>query len=612
MSQTPESDQPASHATPLIADPDEAPFAAPPESGAPDERTPSPAAESAPATADGTAEHDDPNAVFYFLGAFAVVVLGFILRAALAAHTGLSDEEALVYAASRHLNPGYFEQAPLPAYLAALARLLFGDTPFALRFFGLLASSATALTLYLVCTSFYQSRRAGFYAATLFSCAPVVFLQGASAIGEPVLGFFWLVSALAVLYAARQDTPLPLLPVGLLVGLGFLSQWTMLLFWPLALLYLLFNNHRMLRSGWLLWGLILSVLLLSPLLFWHAEHRFAAFATLFSGLSGDAAQASRLTELLQTQLLGLSPFLLFGLLGAGFWCFVHPSKDEERLLFWFSLPFLAFLIAHAMITQTPCGAPDFWVGTLPLFPPLASLVAKRSSRAASPWLSAVLLGPFALWWRPSTRRLLFGWLLVPALLLDGLLILHLESDVLANALPETRAPQKADFTEALFGFGELRKILNDEQQSGRKTDFVAATQPALCAQLTFILRDTPLNVYCLDPARDLFDDFPATQAPSGKSGLIVSDSLNEQDPNERLECEGHLTLWRELPVFRGEHEARRFKLWVCTHYIGPRRAGSPIKATPVKAEPAAAQTAPVAPTPTPGAPSPEVPKGLEL
>ena len=487
---------------------------------------------------------------------------------------------------------GYFDQAPLPAYLAALARPFVGEGALALRLFGLLAGSAAALTLYLVGASVYQSRRAGFYAATLFTFAPIVFLPGTDAPGWPLLGLFWLLSALLLQHAARQDSLFELPLLGLLAGLGLLSGWAMILFWPLALLYLLLNNRHLLRSGWLLWGLLLSFLAVAPLLVWHAGHRFAAFSAVFGGQNGDAIGFPRLFDLTGAEVLALSPFLLLGLLGAGLWCFLHPAKDEERLVFWFTLPYLAFLLLRALSTPTFSGMPGFWVGTLLLFPPLAAAVAGRSNQAAPPWLAALLLGPLALWWRPRTRRLLFGWLLVPALVLDGLFVLHMESDVLAKALPESEGPGGGDFTNTLFGFEELAQTLSGEPQNGRKVDFVAATEPALCAQLLFALRNASIPVYCLSPGRDLFDDFPPPLAPTGGSGLVVSDSQNEQDPNQQLDCEGRLPLWRELPVLRGEREVRRFKLWACTRYIGPRHAGSTVKPPLAKTEPRETPLAP--------------------
>ena len=69
-----------------------------------------------------------------------LVVALVLLRALMAADLPLSADEAYYWLWSRHPAAGYFDHPPMIAWLIRAGTLLFGDTPFGVRFAGVVLS----------------------------------------------------------------------------------------------------------------------------------------------------------------------------------------------------------------------------------------------------------------------------------------------------------------------------------------------------------------------------------------------------------------------------------------------------------------------------------------
>ena len=67
-------------------------------------------------------------------------LLLLVVRAVFAALLPLSADEAYYWLWSKHLAAGYFDHPPAIAWLIRAGTALFGDTPFGVRFAGVLLS----------------------------------------------------------------------------------------------------------------------------------------------------------------------------------------------------------------------------------------------------------------------------------------------------------------------------------------------------------------------------------------------------------------------------------------------------------------------------------------
>ena len=70
----------------------------------------------------------------------------------------LVPDEAYYWLWSKHLAASYRDKGPLVAWIIALSTKLFGDTPFGVRFFAVLFSSATSWLLFIIARRLYDDR----------------------------------------------------------------------------------------------------------------------------------------------------------------------------------------------------------------------------------------------------------------------------------------------------------------------------------------------------------------------------------------------------------------------------------------------------------------------
>src|SRR3569623_1440485 len=70
----------------------------------------------------------------------ALVALLLVSRAVMTAMLPLSADEAYYWLWSKHLAAGYYDHPPAIAWLIRAGTALFGDTPFGVRFAGVLLS----------------------------------------------------------------------------------------------------------------------------------------------------------------------------------------------------------------------------------------------------------------------------------------------------------------------------------------------------------------------------------------------------------------------------------------------------------------------------------------
>jgi 4-amino-4-deoxy-L-arabinose transferase-like glycosyltransferase len=105
---------------------------------------------------------------------------------------------------------------------------------------------------------------------------------------------------------------------GALIGLGFLSKYTMVLIYPCLLLYLIFSRKD---RGWLLRpgpyiGALISFVLASPVLIWNIRNGFVTFKHTMGQVQAGAAAWSILPtlEFIASQAALLTPLIFAGLL----------------------------------------------------------------------------------------------------------------------------------------------------------------------------------------------------------------------------------------------------------------------------------------------------------
>ena len=218
----------------------------------------------------------------YTAVALVVILISGLFRAVFIRAYDVSTDEAWFWLWSTRLDWSYMDHPPLVAYVVWAIRQVFGEAAWAWRATAIILSCMAAWLLF--CTSrLLFSARAGMWTAAAFACSPLYALLGLVLLPESLL-VFW--TAVAVYLAAKllRTGELRLFyPLGLVFGLGMLSNLTALLIPTGVVLFGAASpRHRYwFKRGAPYAGTLLGLLTMAPMLYWNWQHDWAAGRYLF-------------------------------------------------------------------------------------------------------------------------------------------------------------------------------------------------------------------------------------------------------------------------------------------------------------------------------------------
>ena len=206
-----------------------------------------------------------------------------------ATNYGLQRDAYLYLAQSRHLDWGFFSTPPLLAFVTRIHTFIWGDSVLAVR---LLPALAGTVSLFLV-GWLIRKLKGGTWAQIIglsaFFLSPA-YLRTSALIQPTVFNhLFWLLSAVVLWKLVHTQDRRQLLWLIPVLGLGWLTKYS-IVFYALALLMaLVISPHRkLLWSKYLPWTLAGGLLVILPNLIWQHAHNWPVI--------------SHMSELQETQL----------------------------------------------------------------------------------------------------------------------------------------------------------------------------------------------------------------------------------------------------------------------------------------------------------------------
>jgi hypothetical protein len=311
---------------------------------------------SAPITEnDGITRETRGNSRIFFWLESDVGVLVLIAIARVVLHTatngqyGFHRDELQTLDDARHLDWGFVVYPPVVPLLARLELVLFGTSLVGFRLLAAVAMSAAMVIAGLIAKELGGQRREQVLAAIATGIAPVSLAQGA--IFQYVsFDYLWCVLLTYFLVKLlKTEDPRWWLAIGVVVGLGMQTKYTMAFFASGVLGGVVFTGaRRYLLSAWLWAGIALSLLIFLPNLVWQVQHHFISLEFLKHLHARDVSQGRTRGFLLQQLLLCVNPVTI-PLVFLGLWFyFVRVEGRRYRLLGWMYVVTLAiFLVAKA-------------------------------------------------------------------------------------------------------------------------------------------------------------------------------------------------------------------------------------------------------------------------
>jgi len=483
-------------------------------------------------------------------------LLGFLLglfcfRLIYALFLPLSPQEAYYWVYSLHPALSYFDHPPLVAYTIFLFSKLFGPTVLAIRLGPLLYSFGFSWLLFLIGKKIFDEQT-GFRAALLMNLLPTFAITSLIMTPDCSLVFFWCLCWFCVFKAVQETRYSFYLWAGISLGLAFMSKYTAVFLIVSILLFLAVSSEhrhhlkRMEPYG----GLILALLVFSPVLIWNFQHQWASFAFQSTQRAGEmsAFEWEELGKFLASQAGIISPLVFAGFcwtIGLGVKRIWKVRSWKETFLLSLALPMVGLFTLVATREWVKMN----WL--IPAYPSLLLLMVAYYQKRAFSW-KWIYAGYVQWTWVSAVLFfILFHlWPLIPQIPVSGSADTMTGWQELAAHLEKVRSTKDHKAPPFIFAWGH---------KTASELQFYLKGQPVTFAQ-TVLGKKALAYDYWFDPkplqgkeALFIWSDFE--RFPDEKSGLL-------EKYFERIEALEPFT------VFRGKRPLRTFRLYRCYGYKG--------------------------------------------
>jgi 4-amino-4-deoxy-L-arabinose transferase-like glycosyltransferase len=266
----------------------------------------------------------------------------------------LSPDEAQYYSWSQDLQFGYYSKPPMIAWFIALSTKIFGSSEAGIRIFSPILHFFISIIIYALAKRLFDFKTS-IYAALIYITLPAVTLSSSLMTTDPILLFFWALS-IYVFYLAVSTNKISFwIGGGVVVGLGILSKYNMVLFFPSAILYLylLNNNFEFLKNKNIYLAAIIAFLIYLPNFLWNANNGFVSYLHTkdISQIDKQLFHPKKMVEFILLQIAMCGPIL--------FYQFIKSFKDFKGLIklssyqlaFSFYVIFLALILILSLISN---------------------------------------------------------------------------------------------------------------------------------------------------------------------------------------------------------------------------------------------------------------------
>jgi len=305
-----------------------------------------------------------------------------VLRGIGAVLIPILPEEAYHWCYARHPALGYYDHPPFIAWMIGLGRLILGDTALGVRLLPWLASLGTSVAAAWTARRLYGETAAA-WTVLLLGLQPAMFLGTSLGVPDSGMLLFWALAVAFIVEALRSRRGVCWLAAGAALGAAMLSKYTAAALAGSLFLYLLITprDRYWLKTPWPYAGLLVAVLVFSPVVAWNATHNWASFRFQSVGRLEESRgyhwYGGFAYLLLQ---LGSVVPLTFPLVYLAVKAAARERTETDRLLLCLSLPLMAFFFCVGFKRSTHVFWPlPGWIGMTVL---MGGFLARDGGRIA--------------------------------------------------------------------------------------------------------------------------------------------------------------------------------------------------------------------------------------
>ncbi|MEK7197448.1 MAG: glycosyltransferase family 39 protein, partial [Nitrospirota bacterium] len=465
-------------------------------------------------------------------------------------------------------------KGPMIAYLIAVGAAIFGDNVFGIRIMAVIFSALGSIALYLLGKRLFRlsgspiDERTGAAAAILMQIVPLYSTYGILFTIDSPFIFFWILSLLLFWEAINrmQDTgcriqdkelhascimhhasPLRYwLALGISIGLGLLTKYTMAFFYVCAFLFLFTSKQHknILRTKWPYISLLSSLIVFSPVIIWNFSNDWvtvrhtAGQAHISEGFNISIVS---LAEFAGSQLGVITPVILILMVYA---LFKLRKEPAGHFLFWFSIPFFLFFL-------------------------LKSIQAKVQANWALPGYAAGFIA-FSSLFVAKWETLRKG---VRIAVIAGI-TLALFTTVAAYCLPVLKLPSGLDPSSRIRGWEELGIEISrlSDELSAEGPLFIFSDRYQVSSELAFYVKGQPVT-YCanMDRRMNQYDLWPGFNNLIHFNAIFVT--INDVQIPEEFAIAFNRCDKDRFDVSIGGRNLRSYSIITCYDFKGMQQKG---------------------------------------
>lgn len=317
-----------------------------------------------------------------------VAVLLAAWKMYLSATLQLHPDEAYYWLWSRHLDLGYFDHAPLIAYLIRLTTL-FSQQEFWVRFSGVLETLlVSALAWSLTLQLFHDTKIAS---ASVITLNVMPLTMAGSVLITPDIPVFLFVSLGIYSYWRIVETQKAgyWYLLGAAFGFALLSKYTAVLLAPSLLLFMICTDERRwLKTIHPYAAFLLGCAFFLPVVYWNSRHQWISFLfQMRHGLGGNRYSLGKVFTYLGGQMLVASP-LLWALGAYASVLYLRAKSKQQLFLALTFLPTILFFAYSSLKRSAAANWPCFAYFTFSIL--VSHYLLSGSKPKKRLWAAAVL------------------------------------------------------------------------------------------------------------------------------------------------------------------------------------------------------------------------------
>jgi dolichol-phosphate mannosyltransferase len=306
-------------------------------------------------------------------------------------------EEAYYWNYAQHLDIGYLDHPLVVAWLIRLFIDLLGNTEFAVRAGAFLCWLVTAGFMYRLTREIFD-RSAAYRALMLVAVLPAYFSFGFFMSPDAPVTACWAAAIYFMYQVVIKEKPRAWLGVGIALGLGMSSKYTIALLGAAFVLFVLFDRpaRRWLSRPQPYGALLIALVLMSPVVIWNWQHDWISFA--FQSQDRLASKFSfSLPRLIGNILIFLTPTGLLSVVAllvcrkqidfsAGAVGVPDVQQRSRLLLIWLAVFPLAVFTAASLARASKLNwTGPLWLALIPLLARLISPMATANLPQLAIW-----------------------------------------------------------------------------------------------------------------------------------------------------------------------------------------------------------------------------------